>query len=48
MPAKFLCKICENPAAKNHKAMQCDKCHLWVHIKCNKINTQTYRLLEHI
>ena len=46
MTAKFPCKICENPVAKNHKAIQCDKCHLWVHIKCNKINTQTYRLLE--
>ena len=46
MPAKFPCKICENPVAKNHKAIQCDKCHLWVHIKCSKINTQTYRLLE--
>ena len=46
MLAKFPCKICENPVAKNHKAIQCDKCHLWVHIKCNKTNTQTYRLLE--
>ena len=46
MPAKFPYKICENPVAKNHKAIQCDKCHLWVHIKCNKINTQTYSLLE--
>ena len=46
MLAKFPCKICENPVAKNHNAIQCDKCHLWVHIKCNKINTQTYRLLE--
>ena len=23
--------------------MQCDKCHLWVHIKCNIINLQTYK-----
>ena len=46
MNAKFPCRICENPVAKNNKAIQCDKCHLWVHIKCNKINIQTYRLLE--
>ena len=46
MLAKFPCKICENSVARNHKAIQCDKCHLWVHIKCNKTNTQTYRLLE--
>ena len=28
-----------------HKAIQCDKCQLWVHIKCNKINVQTYNFL---
>ena len=26
--------------------MQCDKCHIWVHIKCNKINLQTYKFLQ--
>ena len=26
--------------------MQCDKYYIWVHIKCNKINLQTYRLLQ--
>ena len=43
MPAKFPCKICNNPVAKNHKAVERDNCGLWVHIKCNKINTQTYK-----
>ena len=43
MPTKYSC--C-NPVAKNHKAMQCDKCQLWVHIKYNKINVQTYNLLK--
>ena len=46
MPAKFPCKICDNPVAKNHKAIECDNCGLWVHIKCNKINTQTYKYLQ--
>ena len=46
MPAKFPCKICNNPVAKNHKAVECDNCGLWVHIKCNKINTQTYKYLQ--
>ena len=45
MPTKYPCNICNNPVAKNHKAIQCDKCQLWVHIKCNKINVQTYNLL---
>ena len=30
----------------NHHAVQCGKCHLWVHIKCNRINLQTYNYLQ--
>ena len=30
---------------QNHKAVKCDNCDLWIHIKCNKINVQTYNLL---
>ena len=26
--------------------MECDKCHIWVHIKCNRINLQTYKFLQ--
>ena len=26
--------------------MQCDKCHIWVHIKCNEINLQNYEFLQ--
>ena len=46
MTVKFLCKICCNAVAKNHHAIQYDKCHIWVHIKCNRINLQTYKYLE--
>ena len=42
---QFPCGICEKPVAKNHKATQCNKCKLWVQIKCNKINVQKYNLL---
>ena len=45
MPAAFPCGICLNPVAKNHKAVKCDNCDLWIHIKCNKIKVQTYNLL---
>ena len=48
MPAAFPCGICLNPVAKNHKALKCDNCDLCdcdCHIKCNKINVQTYNLL---
>ena len=45
MTISFPCKICEKAVAKNHRAVKCDNCDLWVHIKCNKINKQTYNLL---
>ena len=46
MLMKYPCKICNNPVVKNHEAVQCDKCQLWVHMKCNKINIQTYNKLK--
>ena len=46
MPVKFPCKICKKPVAQNHKAVSCDACDNWVHIKCNKIKTQTYNILR--
>ena len=46
MPVKFPCKICEKAVAENHRAVCCDTWNIWVHIKCNKINTQTYNILK--
>ena len=46
MVVKFPCKICNKAVANNHHAVQCDRCHLWVHIKCNRINLQTYKYLQ--
>ena len=43
---KFSCKICSKSIAKNHKAICCDVCHIWVHTKCNKINAATYNMLQ--
>ena len=42
MTIKFPCGICEKPVANNHQAINCDKGGLWIHIKRNKINKQTY------
>ena len=44
MAVKFPCKICKKPVAQNHKAIFWDICDTWVHIKCNKINNQTYNI----
>ena len=46
MVVNFPCKICCKPVAKNHESIQCDKCDTWVHRNCNKINKQTYKLLQ--
>ena len=42
MTIKFPCEICEKPVTNNHQAINCDKFGLWIHIKCNKVNKQTY------
>ena len=46
MVVKFPWKICNKAVAKNHHAVQCDHCQLWVHFRCNKINLQTYKFLQ--
>ena len=46
MTVKIPCKICQKPVAKNYQATQCDSCNIWIHIKCNEINLQTYKHLQ--
>ena len=46
MPVKFPCKICEKSVAENLKAVCCNTCNIWVHIKCNKISTNIYNILK--
>ena len=46
MAVKFPCKICNKAVANNHHAIQYDKCHSWIHIKCNKITLSTYQYLQ--
>eukprot|EP00111_Clytia_hemisphaerica_P021280 TCONS_00062636-protein len=45
MPVKFPCGICKKPVAKNHRAIQCDNCSYWVHIKCNNTTDNDYTKL---
>ena len=46
MPIFFPCGVCKKAVAKNHKAVECNNCKYWVHIKCNKINAQTFNILK--
>ena len=45
MPVKFPCGICCKPVACNHRAVQCDVCDLWIHIKCNSTSPNEYEKL---
>ena len=47
MEIKFPCAICKKTVAKNHKALQCDLCDQWIHIKCNLIDKKTCEKLKH-
>ena len=46
MLTQFPCKICCKSVATNHKSIKCDKCDIWIHIECNRINKQTYEMLK--
>ena len=35
---KFPCRICAKNVLDKGKAVQCDLCGLWIHIKCNTLN----------
>ena len=37
------CAICHKAVAFNHKAIVCDICDNWVHIKCNKLDDNDYK-----
>ena len=39
------CGICQKAVAKSHKAIECDLCKRWIHIKCNFISNQFYNNL---
>ena len=38
---KFPCRICVKNVSDKDKAVQCDLCELWVHIKCNNLINQS-------
>ena len=46
MVIHYPCKICCQPVANNSDSIQCNKCDIWVHRKCSKINKQTYEYLK--
>ena len=45
-PIKNPCAICLKPVASRHKAVSCDSCNLWAHIKCTSMSTEDYKALQ--
>ena len=45
MAIKEPCGICQKSVAKTHKAIECDTCKKWIHIKCNYVSEQFYNSL---
>ena len=43
---KFLCRIRTKNVHYKDKAVPCDLCELWIHIKCNNLNYLDYRYLQ--
>ena len=43
---KFPCRNCTKNVHDKDKAVQCDLCELWIHIKCNNPNYLDYRYLQ--
>ena len=41
---KFPFSSCEKNVNKNHRAIQCDICDKWIHLKCNFLNSKDYNL----
>ena len=46
MVVNFPCRICHRAVARNHKAVFCDICEYWVHLKCNYLTKSTYEHLQ--
>ena len=42
----YPCGICTKKVSQRNKAIQCDLCNYWNHIKCDDIDDKTYEALK--
>ena len=40
---EFPCRVCSKAVSVRHRAIECDICKTWVHIKCNKCDKNDYK-----
>ena len=43
---KYTCGSCNKQVGNQHKAVQCDICNYWNHIKCDGIDNKNYELMK--
>ena len=46
MVVKYPCSVCQKCVKTNDRALCCDICEKWVHIKCNEITPAKYKELQ--
>lgn len=45
---KLKCPICRRTVANNYRALICDSCNRWVHIKCGQVSARRYVQLQQL
>ena len=45
-PGPDKCSVCSKTIARNHRALSCDQCEVWCHIKCGLVSTKEYRRFQ--
>ena len=40
------CGVCYKAVGENHRAICCDICEKWIHIKCNNLNNSDYKFFQ--
>ena len=43
---KDICRICTKTVGENHRAVSCDNCDRWLHIKCTDMEVRTYKMVR--
>ena len=43
---EFPCKVCCKAVGAGHRAIECDICKTWIHIKCNKFDKIDYKFYQ--
>ena len=45
-PVRYPCGFCNKAVASNHRAMECDSCQQWFHIKCSGMSPKMYNIMQ--